>query len=63
MSECYRVLKSNGKLLSISHGKLKNRKFYYSNKLAPFAIKIQSIRIRSINSEIKVDKSGKEVLK
>lgn len=40
MKECYRVLKNNGKMISITHGKEKNRKFFYRNRFSPFQVEV-----------------------
>ena len=40
MKECYRVLKNNGKMISITHGKEKNRRFFYRNRFSPFQVEV-----------------------
>jgi len=45
MKECYRVLKSGGKMISITHGKEKNRKYFYRNRFSPFSIEVIPISL------------------
>lgn len=47
MKECYRVLKSNGKMISITHGKEKNRKFFYRNRFSPFNVQVEPLKDKS----------------
>jgi hypothetical protein len=49
MKECYRVLKDNGKMISITHGKEKNRKFFYRNRFSPFKIEVFRLGNRKAN--------------
>jgi ubiquinone/menaquinone biosynthesis C-methylase UbiE len=44
MRECYRVLKDGGKMLVISHGKPKYRKYLFRNKLVPFAVTTEILK-------------------
>jgi len=36
MAECFRVLKEGGKMISISNGMQKHRRFFYRTKFSPF---------------------------
>jgi ubiquinone/menaquinone biosynthesis C-methylase UbiE len=49
MKECYRVLKSSGRMISITHGKEKNRRFFYRNRFSPFAIEVLPLVNRKAN--------------
>jgi ubiquinone/menaquinone biosynthesis C-methylase UbiE len=40
MKDCYRILKEGGVMLSISHGKEKNRRFFYRNRFSPFSLQV-----------------------
>ncbi len=44
---CYNRLNNGGKLISISLGLPKNRKYWFRNKLAPFELKV----IKQVNSQ------------
>lgn len=43
MKECFRVLKPNGSMISITHGKEKNRKFFYRNRFCPFNVQVHPL--------------------
>lgn len=57
MIKCYKLLKNNGKMFIISHGKPKYRLYLFKNKLIPF----NNIKIIQIGKKNKKDIINKNI--